>query len=232
MKLNQSGLTLIGVSVGIAIVSTLFLVILASINSVDSGLSQNRLVATRDRILSGVRALAGMPASLRNAMIASDSSGASMNVGLFACAGGNPLNSCAHQQQYPLILYSPVVTFVGGVPVSIQPISSAIGGSGPALRFDTYGVPCSTMGPECPLLVSTAFKATCGSVPRDPLVPVTPSMFIPQAKCTIADSIEVIYQVQLDPALLVTNPELATFASAVSGTVTVPVQLISGNVAQ
>lgn len=232
MKLNQSGLTLIGVSIGIGIVSILFLVILASINSVDTGLSQNRLVATKDRILSSVRSLAGMPAALRNAMIAGDSSGTPINPGLFACAGGNPLNSCNHQQQYPLTLYSPIVTFAGGLPVSIQPISSSIGGTGPALRFDTYGVPCTTTGPECPLLVSTAFKATCGTAPRNPLLPVTPAMFVPQATCSIADSIEVIYQVQLDPALLATNPELATFASTVSGTISVPVQLISGNIAQ
>lgn len=232
MKLNQSGLTLIGVSIGIGIVSILLLVILASINSVDVGLSQNRLVTTKDRILSGVRALAGMPAALRNAMVAGDGLGTPINAGLFACAGGNPLNSCNHQQQYPLTLYSPIVTFAGSVPVSIQPISSPIGGTGPALRFDTYGVPCATTGPECPLLVSTAFKPTCGAPQRNPLLPVTAAMFAPAATCTIADSVEVIYQVQLDPALLATNPELATFASTVSGTVSVPVQLISGNVAQ
>ncbi len=232
MKMNQSGLTLIGVSIGIGVVSVLFLVILASINSVDTGISQNRLVATKDRILSGVRSLAGLPASLRNAMIAANGAGTPMNPGLLACAGGNPVNSCTHQNQYPLTLYSPVVSFVGGVATSIQPISSPIGGIGPALRFDTYGVPCATTGPECPFLVSTAFKATCGIVPRDPLLPVTPAMFVLQATCTIADSVEVIYQVQLDPALVATNPELATFVSAVSGTITVPVQLISGNVAQ
>lgn len=232
MKINQSGLTLIGVCIGIAIFCFLFLVILASINTVDTSLSQNRLLATKDRILSSVRSLAGMPASLRNAMMASDNTGAAVNTGLLACAGGNPANSCLNNNQYPLILYSPVLTFVGAVPQSVQPISSAIGGAGLVLRFSAYGVPCATLGPECPLLVFTAFKPTCGPALRNPLIPVNLSMFTPQAKCTVADSIEVIYQVQLDPALVATNPELAIFASTITGTVTVPVELISGNVAQ
>ena len=232
MKINQSGLTLIGVSIGIAVFSSLFLLILASINSVDSSLSQNRLLATKDRIISSIRSLAGMPASLRNAMIASDNTGAAINPGLLACAGGNPANACSHKNQYPLVLYSPVLIFVGGVPQSVQPISSAINGVGPLLRFSAFGVPCTTVGPECPLLVFTAFKPTCGPPFRDPFAPVDLTMFSPQANCTVADSIEVIYQVQLDPALVATNPELAIFASPVTGTVSVPVELISGNVAQ
>ena len=232
MKTNQSGLTLVAVCVGIAIFSSLFLLILASINSVDTNLSQNRLFATKDRIITSVRTLAGMPASLRNSMIASDNSGASVNPGLLACAGGNPANSCIHKNQYPLVLFSPVLTFVGGLPMSVQPISSAINSAGPPLRFSAYGIPCTTLGPECPLLVYTAFKPTCGPAFRDPFLPVDLTMIVPQATCTIADSIEVIYQVTLDPTLLATNPELSIFSSPVTGTVSVPVELISGNIAQ
>ena len=232
MKLNQSGLTLLAVSIGIAVFSSLFFLILASINSVDTTLSQNRLLATKDRIISSVRSLAGLPASLRNSMIASDNTGVPINPGLLACAGGNPTNACVHKNQYPLVLFSPVLTFVGGLPQSVQPISSAINGAGPPLRFSTFGVPCTVAGPDCPLLVFTAFKPTCGPPFRNPLVPVDLTMFAPQATCTIADSIEVIYQVQLDPALLATNPELSIFSSPVNGSVSVPVELISGNIAQ
>ena len=230
MKINQSGLTLIGVCIGVAVFSFFFLLILASINAVDASLAQNRLMSTRDRILTGVRSLASIPASLRNAMIAADSTGVPVNPELLACAGGNPAGACSSDVQYPLTLYSPVVTFVGGVASSIQAISSPLGGAASNLRFDTFGVPCTTTGPECPFLVFTAFKAMCGPAFRDPLVPVTPAMLIPQAICTIADTIEVIYQVQIDPALLAQRPELAVFASTMMGTIIVPVEFISGNV--
>lgn len=159
--------------------------------------------------------------------------GLAVNPELLACAGGNPVNSCQSGVEYDLTLYSPFLELSAtGSVLGVQPISSPRGSAAP-MRLDAFGSPCAVAGPDCPLLVFTSFKAQCGP-PPPPATPPSPItlQLVPQSTCTVADVIEVIYSVQLDPNVTATDPHLATLTSPVKGSVVVPVVAISGNLPQ
>ncbi|MNL32592.1 hypothetical protein D3C87_1544560 [compost metagenome] len=191
----------------------------------------NRSNNTKNRILAGVRDLAGMPASLRVSMRAS-ANGAAINPELLACAGGNPVNSCKTGVEIPFTLYSPLIQRSNtGQVLGALPISAPLGSNTP-MRIDTFGAPCTVAGPGCPLLVSTSFKAQCGP-PSLPAGPPSPGVDLaPTATCTVADVIEVTYYVRLDSQVANADPELTSFVTPISGSVVVPVVAISGNVPQ
>ncbi|MGE0763416.1 MAG: type II secretion system protein [Bdellovibrionales bacterium] len=228
---NRRGFTLVEVMVASAIAGGFILLTMTYSKIMQTNTGVTRAISTRDRILAGVRSLAGMPASLRNSMRASDGAGTVVNPRLLACAGGNPANGCQSGISYAFTLYSPLVALdAAGNPVGIQPIASPMGSAVP-MRFDNFGLPCTTAGPNCALLVQTAFKAQCGPPPLPfprPAV-ITPEMLIPAVVCTIADLIDVTYQVQLDPNVVEANDVFTPFATPVRGTVATPVRLISGN---
>lgn len=204
------------------------------INAVDSQniMSQhNRASETFDRIVAGVRDLAGNPAALRNSMRAVSADGATVvNPALAACAGGEPLNGCVGQTDYPFTLYAPFVTNGSGGAL-IQPVSSPSGSPNP-MHFDAWGTPCATGSPTCPLIVLTSMRAQCAPAAQDPSKTgpgsLTAAMLTPQSNCTIADMIDVSYTIKLDPTIT-PDPALSPFLTPVTGTVSTPVVLISGN---
>lgn len=232
--INQRGLSLLEVMVAAGVVGVFALVMISYSNVVQISTGLARSMSTRDRILSGVRGVAGMPAALRNSMRASRADGSIVNPELLACAGGNPANSCDDGKVYPLTLYSPLIMMnSAGQPIGIQAITSPFGTANP-MRFDNFGVYCQTANQGCALLVYTSFRPKCGptALPNPPPAVITQKMLEPQKKCTIADVIEVTYQVQLDPALAESNPDLSPFLAPLTGTVAVSVIEISGNVSQ
>lgn len=192
----------------------------------------NRSNNTKNRVLSGIRDLAGMPASLRVSMRAS-ANGAAVNPKLLACAGGNPVNSCKTGEEVPFTLYSPLIdrTDTGAIK-GVSAISAPLNSTNPK-RIDTFGFPCKEGSPAsatCPLLVYTSFKAQCG--PAEVASPTATTNMAPLAQCTVADVIEVTYLVRLDPSIETSDPGLASFVTPISGSVVVPVVAISGNVPQ
>lgn len=236
LKNHRGGFTMIEVVVALGLVSIFAIMVINYTSILGKQSNINRSNNTKNRILSGIRDLAGMPASLRVSMRAS-ANGVPINPKLLACAGGNPVNGCKDNDiATPFTLFSPIIerwpngTIKGAVPISAPFDSPKV------MRFDTFGAYCEKVTaptPTCPLLVFTSFKAQCGPppAPATPPSPVTLAL-VPQAECTIADVIEVTYQVKLDPALEVTDPELKSFITPISGTVVVPVVKISGNVPQ
>jgi prepilin-type N-terminal cleavage/methylation domain-containing protein len=229
---NQKGFTLAEVMLTVGLIAAFVLLTMNFTGLISKNTNLTRNTSTKNRILSTVREIAGLPAALRVSMRAS-SSGVAVNPDLLACAGGNPPNSCKTGIKYPLTLYSPVIlrTATGGI-LGVQPITSPENSANP-MRLDTFGAPCTTAGPDCPLLVTTSFKAQCGPAPL-PATPLSPLNleFVPLTDCTVADVVEVTYNVQLDPSLESTHPELAAFISKASGSVVVQVRDISGNVPQ
>jgi hypothetical protein len=230
--MKKTGFAFVELMVVVAIIAIAVIVSLSYSTILLKKTSLNKTIATRDRILSGIRNLAGLPASLRTSMRAA-ANGRPANPQLLACAGGNPLNSCQSGTVFPLILYSPLINrSASGEILGIQPITSALGSATP-MRLDLFGVPCTEPGPDCPLLVFTSFKAQCGPAPLDPTAPPPTSLeLVPQATCTIADVIEVTYYVQLDPLIASADPSLTSFVTLVSGSVITLVLDISGNFPQ
>ncbi len=230
---NQSGIGMIETIVGLALITIFVAVSISYLSKVNLKNNVNRTIATRDRILSGIRSLAGMPASIRNSMRASNSAGTAVNPELLACVGGNPPNSCQSGIEYPFALYSPVVVLDSvGNPIGIRQVSSPKGSLTP-LRFDTFGTPCAELSDQCPIIVYTSFKAQCGILPPPGGIPY--SAPIPNTAlnrlttCTFAELIEVNFSVQLDPALANSNSSLIGFLTPFVGTVVTAVVDISGN---
>lgn len=216
------------VMIALALVSIFVYMVLNYSSVLNKHSNRSRSNNTKNRILSGVRDLAGMPASLRVSMRASGS-GAAINPKLLACAGGNPINGCTSGEEVPFTLYSPLIQRSStGAILGASPISAPLGSTTP-MRIDTFGAPCTTASPGCPLLVFTSFKAQCGPPPLPPGAPSPTIELSPLANCTVADVIEVTYYVQLDSDVAVTDPELTTFVTPITGTVVVPVVAISGN---
>jgi len=234
LKKNSCGFTLVEVMIALALISVFVFIVLDYSSVLGKHTNLNRSSSTRNRILSGIRDLAGMPASLRVSMRAS-SGGVAINPKLLACAGGNPANDCTTGEEIPFTLYSPIIqrdssgAILGIVPISAPykiPITNP-------MRIDTYGAHCSVASPSCPLMVFTSFKAQCGPPPM-PLIPLSPITleFVPRDKCTVADVIEVTYYVLLDTTVEGYDPALISFLTPAQGSVVVPVVAISGNVPQ
>lgn len=230
-KKQNGGFTLIEVLASLALISIFVIMVLNYSSVLNKHSNRNRSNNTKNRILSGVRDLAGMPASLRVSMRASNN-GHAINPELLACAGGNPLNSCkTGGPEIPFTLYSPIIQrWDNGSIRGASPISAPLGSSEP-VRIDTLGGPCPTAGPNpsCPLLVFTSFKAQCGPPPLPPGAPSPTVELAPMPTCTVADVIEVTYYIRLDATAATSDPELLTFMTPITGSVVVPVVAISGN---
>jgi len=232
-RLNKNaGFTFIQILIATAIVAAFVLMAVDYLAVMGKGGNLSRSLSTRYRVLAGIRDIASMPAALRASMCAS-TGGVSLNPQLLACAGGNPPNNCTGGVEYPLLMFSPLLqrdasgNLLGGVVVST-------GRDNPILkRFDSFGSPCPKAGPDCPFIVYTTMKAQCGPapLPATPPSPITDEL-TPLPICTVADVIEVIYHVELDPSIATSDPALNAFIGSASGSVTVPVKLISGNVPQ
>lgn len=236
-KKQPNGFTLVEVIIALALVSIFAIMVVNYTSILGKHSNINRSNNTKNRILSSIRDLAGMPASLRVSMRAS-SGGVAVNPKLLACAGGNPIDNCNTGEIVGFTLFSPLIQrnpTTGAVQGTLPPMSAPFGTTQTA-RVNTFGAPCppgSPASPACPLLVYTSFKAQCGPAPLLGPPPATiTTELLPQKKCTVADVIEVTYYIKLDPSLANTDPELQSFVTNVTGTVVVPVVKISGNVPQ
>lgn len=226
---KNSGFTLIEVLITTGIVSVF--IAMAMQYSVMMGRQTQRVrnVSTQNRVLSGIRELARMPATLRASMRASYD-GVAVNPQLLACAGGATPNGCQNGVEFPFTMFSPIFPqSPSGQILGVQPISAPLGSSQP-MRINSYGAPCVEASSDCALLIYTSFKAQCGP-PQVAALPttITADQLLPAATCTVADVIAVTYYVQLDSSMESTDPGLASFVNQSSGTVTVSVRAISGN---
>jgi hypothetical protein len=231
---DTSGFGVVDLLIAFAVVTGFVALFIGVVNSQNMMTEQNRTSATFDRIVAGVRALAGNPAALRNSMRAVSPDGTTVvNPALAACAGGTPANGCIGQTDSPFTLYAPFITNGAGGPV-ISPVTSPSDSATP-MHFDNWGSPCAPAGPSCALTVFTTMRAQCSPPPQDSSLTgpgsLTVAMLTPQSNCTIANVIEVTYTIQLDPTLN-PDPALSVFLTPVTGTVATPVVLISGNLPQ
>lgn len=227
---SAAGFGIVDLLIAFAVVTGFMALFIGFVNSQNMLSEQNRTSATFDRIVSGVRSLAGNPAALRNSMRAVTGGTTFVNPALAACAGGTPLNGCVGQTDSPFTLYAPFITNGPSGPV-ISPVTSPSGSSSP-MHFDTWGSPCATPGPSCALIVFTTMRAQCAPPPQDASLTapgsLTAAMLTPQANCTIANVIEITYTIQVDSTVN-PDPALSVFLSPVTGTIATPVVLISGN---
>jgi hypothetical protein len=194
---------------------------------------QSRTMTTRDRISIGVRNAAGMMASLRNSVRASNGS-APINLELNYCLGGIMLNMCKNDFEYPLTLFSPVIAMdAAGNPLGLLPITAAKG-SLSSVRFDSFGLPCNKTSPDCIFVVYTSFRAQCppAKLPLAPLLPTDPAYmnyFKPMATCTIAEAITVTYNIEVAPEIKTSSDNGLLDFAPITGTMTTSVKDIFGN---
>lgn len=231
---RRAGLSIIEVVVSIALLATLLYLVMGFSQQTQTQATRDRAVSTRDRILGGIRSVARLPASLRNAMRAADGT-TPVNPELLACAGGNPLNACQNGVVNPLSLFAPVVFIdaATGQPTGIQQIT-APPGVDEGMRFDTFGSPCLDPGPDCILIVSTTFRPQCAPIPLadPPPAVVTPAMLEPRSSCSVAETVEVTFTVRVDPTISNVDTALNGLISPVTDSVVIPVIAISGNTPQ
>jgi len=202
-------------------------------NQMSKNSQQVQTVTARDRILSGIRVVAGLPASLRNSGRAALSTGAPFNIDLNNCIDGTNANGCTNDKESPFALFSPIMNLDStGQPILVQEITSPYGSKTSSIRFDTFGAPCPPQATNCPLSISTSFVPQCG--PQT--LAVNPANFFsptdalaPTSTCTVAEAIRVNYWVVLDSSAAADNPSLAAFLTPVTGSVITSVKLISGN---
>lgn len=232
---GNSGLSIVEVLVAIGVLSVFVAMSLIFSDSINHGSHLGRTRGTRDRISSGVGNMSSMPAALRNSMRAALPDGVTpFNPDFHNCVAGKVVNGCENNKEYPLSLFSPTVVMTpAGVLVGIIQITSAVGT--PAVNhFDSFGVPCVVTNPDCLFVVHTSFRAQC---PPEKLPPVPPAtsdpaylaLMSPKATCTVAEAVNVTFQVEVDPAALAANPSLASFNVPMKGTVATSVKLIFGN---
>lgn len=232
---NQAGFSLVEIAVAMGILAIFIFVAANYMNSIKRSSEINGSLTTRDRILSAIRNVAGMPAALRSSIRASLADGVTpQNRELNNCVAGTQASSCQNNVEYPLILFSPAVQLdAAGNALGLLPITAARGSAKP-MRFDSFGVPCGEDTTDCLLNVYTTFRAQCppGVLPVTPPAtndPAYMSLLAPMSTCTVAEAIHVTYWVELDASAGASKPFLSAFLNPVSGTVTTSVKLIFGN---
>lgn len=231
MLTNSRGVTLLETMIAIMITTFSIFMAMTYASVVDNSSQLTRNASTKNRITSGIRNFAAMPATLRTSMRAA-TNGVTVNPQLLACAGGNPANSCTTGVEYPFTMFSPLLARdAAGNILGVQALTAPLGSTTP-MRLDSFGSPCKVTSPQCPFLVFTTMKAQCGPPPLAVTATPTKADLAPRASCTVADVIEVTYYIQLDPAVVAQQPSLASTVEPIVGSVTVAVQEISGNVPQ
>lgn len=230
----NSGLSIIEVLIGIGLLSVFVIMSLIFSQSVNRSSHLNRAASTRDRLLLRVRNVAGMPSTLRNSIKASLPTGLPANPELNNCLAGTQANACKNDQESSVTLYSPTLTLdAAGNPLGLLPITSPQGTLTPN-RFDSFGVPCAPGTPDCIFIVYTSFRPKCPPYPL-PATPPAPSdpayvdLLKPMDTCTIAETVNITFSVELDPAIVSATPSLTKFNSPIQGTVTTAAKLVMGN---
>jgi hypothetical protein len=235
-KLSQiQGIGIVEVMMAIGLLSVFIFVTVSYSEAINHKTLIGQKVGTRERMLSGVRNVAGMSAALRNSVRASLASGVGpINPDLYNCVAGTLLNACKNNEEYPLTLFSPTISVdAAGNAKGLLPITAFVGSLVPK-RFDAFGVPCKEGNLECPFRVYTSFRAQC---PPPPLPAVPPSMadpaFLellkPMATCTIAEVINVTYVIDVDSAELAKDSNIVNSMGPLTGSVATSVKLIFGN---
>lgn len=233
-KKNQFGFSMIMLVGLVALVAITALSVMSVLAVSRNEATVLRLLSARDRIWSSVYTMAMMPAAIRNSARATAADGITAeNADLRNCLNGTQPNQCRSGVESSLALYSPVVILnAAGSPVGIQRISVAAG-STEFLRYDLNGVPCVPENGNCFFTITSTFVPTCGPGPS-PLVmpanPLAPNIFVPEAICTVAETIEVRFVVDVDPdpALRSRHPYLNAIAPK-PGMAVQEVKSISGN---
>jgi prepilin-type N-terminal cleavage/methylation domain-containing protein len=235
MTKREAGFTLLEVLFAMAITAIFAGASLRYTDSVRNSAQLNRIFASRSRVLSGIRTLAGMPASLRNSVRAAGPSGGPLNPDLYNCTNGAVASACTTGKAVPFTLFSPLIQPLPSGVLATLPVTAPSGTTPiPAYaRFDAFGLPCDDLQvDQCPIAVQTEFSAQCGPTPMPfpaPANPTSPVNYLaPRATCTIADVINVTYWIHLY------SPYVAggTGDDVISGPVTTPVVQISGNAPQ
>ena len=123
LKSNR-GFSLTEVLVTVVMLTTAVVLALSYSSFADKNRNLNRNLSTKNRVLSGIRDFAAMPATLRASMRAA-SAGTSINPELLACAGGNPMNACHNGVEYPFTMFAPIIARdASGAILGVQAISS------------------------------------------------------------------------------------------------------------
>lgn len=231
---QKQGFSLVELLLAIGLLSIFINLSMIFSDSLQRSLRLSRTTSTRDRILAGVRNIAGMPTALRASTRAAQADGTPVNPDLYNCVASVLINQCQTDKDYPLTLFSPVIALdATGNPLGLLPIASPAGAA-TNMHFDSFGAPCSTVSADCPFTVSTSFRPQCppNILPASPPPTSDPAylaLLAPMPSCTIAEAVSVTYTVQVDPIALAANPELGVFSSPFSGSVTTSVKLIFGN---
>ncbi|HEY8271407.1 MAG TPA: hypothetical protein VIG33_11010 [Pseudobdellovibrionaceae bacterium] len=232
---DSSGMSILEILICIGLLSVFIVMSLIFSDSLNHSTQLGRTMATRDRISSGVRSIAGMPAALRNAMRAAQVDGVTpFNVNFNNCVAGTQANACVNNQEYPLALFSPTVAMdAAGSLLGLLQITSAVGVVA-TNRFDSFGVPCVQTNPDCLFVVHTSFRAQCPPATLSATAPASSDpayipLLIPMATCTVAEAVNVFFSVEVDPAALAANPGLSVFSAPITGSVATSVKLIFGN---
>lgn len=232
MKLNQVGLTLIDVVLMLSLLSIGMAVVLSYVGFTSKRNSLMVAASTRDRIWTGVRMMAGMPAAIRNSARASSPDGTQpVNLELRNCINGVQKNQCVSGLESGFALYSPVLNLdEDGKPIGIQQVTAALGES--ALRVDTAGFPCTKDSPGCIFLLSSSFKPHCAPENLPAVLPanlLNPNVFAGTLTCTVADFIEIKFFIEVAKDAPAESAELAAAVAGKTGSIFLSVKDISGN---
>lgn len=233
--LSARGFTLTELMVSFAIV------IITTTIVMSFGLNQVKLskrttaLSTQNRIVAAVRSYAGSPPALRNSMLALDpgGSGAPANQALINCAGPPVPNLCVNGTIYALTLYSPFLLVKNGTAMVMPVFNPPSNTPAAQSRFDEFGLPCAAGQPSCPLIVSTTFTPQCGTAQQTGgnLAVGTLNTVNLQAMntCSVAEVISVGYSISLDSTMAAQYPELISFLTPVTGSVSTSVYAITAN---
>jgi hypothetical protein len=222
---KSEGFGLLEVIITGGMLSLLVLTLTSFSDFMNSGTRTLRKVSARDRVVSGIQRIAGMPAALRNSMRAAAPDGVTpLNPELKACIVGNPPASCRTGVEYPFTLFGPMLWLSNtGAVLGASRVAGPKGAPTPT-RFDLFARPCTVQGPDCPIIAYVSFKAQCGPAvaPSPSPTALMPDSLSPLGVCTIAELIEVTYWVAEDTG----NGK--GYLGVSTGSYTTPVKAISG----
>jgi hypothetical protein len=232
---TKSGFTVLEMLIATGLIGVFIYYSMTMFQSLNFSVVRSRTTSTRDRLLSGIRNVAGMPATLRASARATDSAGTLVNQALYNCVGSSTPSQCENNKTSPLTLYAPTVVMdASGNPVGLKAISAPDNAPNTKLHLDLFGVSCDIPSASCPFTIYTSFRAQCppNPLPAAPAPKTDPAYmtyFDPLPFCTVADVIEVLFTVQVDKDLVAGNPELLPYIMPFSGSISVRGSLVFGN---